>query len=203
MVHREKMKWYDVLADFVKSYNDTLHRSIGRAPSQVTPENEAEVLQYMLRMKPALVKRERPKSMQHQSRPFRLKVGDHVRLSQLRERFDRHYSQHWSGEIFVVVKRVRREGYPFYKVADLRGEDISGIFAPSEKVQYDEKKAWKIEKVLKRRGKGKDKEVLVKWLHWPSKYNSWVKASVVQSRKRAGGRKKSIKGQSRHAPASV
>ncbi len=192
MIHRQKMQWYDILADIVKSYNNTIHRSIGRAPAEVTPQNEAEVLEYMLRLKAPPVKRERPKRVAVQSRPFRLKVRDHVRLSQLKERFDRHYSQHWSGEIFVIVKRVRREGRPFYKVSDIRGEEITGIFAPSElqKVRYDENKAWKIEKVLKRRGKGKKQELLVKWLHWPSKYNSWVEASVVQSQKRPRKKKK-------------
>ena len=37
---------------------------------------------------------------------------------------------------------------------------------------------WKI--FLKsRKIKGRPKEVLVRWLHWPSKYDSWVPATTI------------------------
>ena len=38
---------------------------------------------------------------------------------------------------------------------------------------------WKVENVLKTKGKGRNKQYFVKWLHWPSKFNSWVKATDV------------------------
>ena len=41
----------------------------------------------------------------------------------------------------------------------------------------DAEGAFKVEKVLKSRGRGKKKELYVKWLNWPKKYNSWVKES--------------------------
>ena len=33
---------------------------------------------------------------------------------------------------------------------------------------------YEIEKILKKRGKGKNVQYLVKWLGYPNKFNSWV-----------------------------
>ena len=38
-------RYIDVLQDFVQSYNDTPHRNIGMAPSQVSAKNQEEVWQ--------------------------------------------------------------------------------------------------------------------------------------------------------------
>jgi hypothetical protein len=39
---------------------------------------------------------------------------------------------------------------------------------------------WKIEKVIKTKGKGQNKILYVKWLYWPSKFSSWVNARDVE-----------------------
>ena len=39
---------------------------------------------------------------------------------------------------------------------------------------------FKIEKVIKTKGTGTKKQMLVKWKYWPDEYNSWVKASDVE-----------------------
>jgi hypothetical protein len=36
---------------------------------------------------------------------------------------------------------------------------------------------WKLEKILKTKRMGQNRQYFVKWLHWPKKFNSWVKAS--------------------------
>jgi hypothetical protein len=41
-------------------------------------------------------------------------------------------------------------------------------------VTFDADQPFKIEKVLKTRGRGTNKEHYVKWLSWPNKYNSWI-----------------------------
>ena len=37
-----------------------------------------------------------------------------------------------------------------------------------------------IDKIVKRRVRNKRKEVLVSWLHWPKKYNSWIPGADVK-----------------------
>ena len=65
---------------------------------------------------------------------------------------------------------------------DVEGESISGTFYEMglQKVYYNAEGSFKIEKVMKTRNKkGKAEESLVKWMHWPKKYNSWIPSSDV------------------------
>ena len=39
---------------------------------------------------------------------------------------------------------------------------------------------WKIEKVLKKRIRGGHRELLIKWLGWPTKFNSWIVEDQIQ-----------------------
>ena len=39
---------------------------------------------------------------------------------------------------------------------------------------------YKIEKILKKRKRGKQEEYFVKWLGYPDKYNSWVLKSDIE-----------------------
>ncbi|KAJ8315891.1 hypothetical protein KUTeg_006567 [Tegillarca granosa] len=44
----------------------------------------------------------------------------------------------------------------------------------------DENSIWKIYKNLKRRRFKGEKQVLISWLHYPSKFNSWIKESDLK-----------------------
>ena len=160
-------RYVDILQKTVKSYNQTHHRSLGTTPSSITKDKEGEsrLQQYLLRKKtPERLKK------------YIYKVGQSVRISHIRHVFDRQVSQKWSGELFIIDKRFKREGIPIYKLRDWSGEDIEGSFYESElqAVNVDEMTEYRVEKVLKRRTINKRKEVLVRWLHWPPKYDSWI-----------------------------
>ena len=75
-----------------------------------------------------------------------------------------------------------RNDIPVYKVKDYAGEDIRGTFYQPElqRVDLNSKKSFKIEKVLKKRGRGKNEEFLIRWKNWPKKYDSWVKSSEIE-----------------------
>jgi hypothetical protein len=97
--------------------------------------------------------------------------------------FEKEYDQRWTGEIFKVSKRFTRQSFPLYELEDIEGKGISGTFYQTElqKVWFDSEDSFKIEKILKsRKRKGHPKESLVRWLHWPKKYDSWVSSSEVQ-----------------------
>ena len=61
--------------------------------------------------------------------------------------------------------------------------EIKGTFYQSElqKVEVRDDDMWKVENILKTRGRGVNKQYYVKWLYWPKKFNSWVKADDVQN----------------------
>jgi hypothetical protein len=61
----------------------------------------------------------------------------------------------------------------------LAGELVEGVFYESELqkvLQTDD--VFQVESILRKRTRNKPKEVLVKWLGYPEKFNSWEPASV-------------------------
>lgn len=174
MMSKQTHKYADVLQNLVKAYNNTKHSSLGRPPSQVNVGNEGEVRldQYLLRRK------EKP-----QKQNFKFKIGETVRISHLKTTFQREYQQKWTGELFKITKRYKRNGIPVYKLQDWSGEDINGSFYQQElqAIDANEDTLFKVEKVLRRRTRNGQREAFVKWLHWPKKYNSWILASNLQN----------------------
>ena len=85
----------------------------------------------------------------------------------------------FSTKIFVVSKRLPRDP-PVYKLKDYDGEELKGTFYDKElqKVVEDDD-VYKVEKILKKRGRGSKVQYLVKWLVYPNKFNSWVNASEI------------------------
>ena len=173
MLKNRTRRYVDALQDMVYSYNHTVHRSLGDKPASITEHNEGEsrLQQYLLRTK--------GKSTKIVKRNYKFKLGQTVRVSHVRSLFDREYSQKWTGEIFKVKGRFKREGLPVYTLVDWDDESVDGTFYEQElqKVNVDESTEYHIEKIIKKRTRNKRPEVLVKWLHWPLKYNSWIPES--------------------------
>ena len=38
----------------------------------------------------------------------------------------------------------------------------------------------KIDKIVKYKGRGKNRQALVHWLNWPKKFDSWILASEIK-----------------------
>ena len=173
LTHKNSHKYIDNLRDFADSYNQSIHRTIDMAPNAVTTENEDDVrlATYFSR------------KLNQGRKPFKFKPGDRVRITHLRKVFSREYDQHWSGEVFTIAKRFRRGGVPIYRIKDYDGEDITGSFYQQElqKLDLKDNELFKIEPILKTKGSGVNKQYFVKWLYWPKKFNSWVKASDIEA----------------------
>jgi hypothetical protein len=76
-----------------------------------------------------------------------------------------------------------RGGLQIYRLKDFDDEEIKGTFYQSElqKVNIRDDDMWKIEKILKTKGMGNNKQYFVKWLHWTKKFNSWISARDVNN----------------------
>ena len=152
--YKQSYRYIDALPEITQAYNSSVHRSINTAPVQMTNNWKPET------------KTER--------KTFKFKVGDFVRISHARKTFSREYDQRWSGELFQIAKR-NGTLYPTYKIKDYARDPIEGTFYEEELQKVSPNEYYKVEKVLKsRKLKGKPKEVLVRWLHWPPKYDSWI-----------------------------
>ena len=158
-------------------YNHTYHRTIGMSPSEVNDKNQEE-----LRLSTYFAQNKTDSKAVHKLKTFKYKVGDYVRISDLRNVFTRAYDETYSGEVFQIHKRYHRGTLPIYRLRDMQDEDIKGTFYESElqKINVDPNKTWKVETVLKTRGKGGKKQFFVKGKYYPRKFNSCIKASDLQ-----------------------
>ena len=78
----------------LRSYNNTFHRAIGMAPSEVNETNQEEVWQRMYG---------------HESVGTpKYRVGDCVRISKAKRQFKKGYMTNWTEKVFKIVARTVR-----------------------------------------------------------------------------------------------
>lgn len=161
-----------VLPDLVEAYNNSYHRSIGMAPSEVNVENQEQVWQ---RLYGDLSCRDKAGTPQKGARPLR--VGDTVRISKSRRQFKKGYLPSWTTETFKVTQVLKTTPVT-YRLEDRNREAIAGSFYAKE-LQYvvePADKLYKIEKVLSRRGN----RALVRWEGYPPSFDSWVERRAIK-----------------------
>src|SRR2546425_13256414 len=162
LTHTSSGRYIDVLPQLVSSYNNTYHRSIKMAPSEVTAQNEA-VVRRRLYPYAALP----PK--------WRCKVGQSVRIKQSKRVFKKGYEPSWTEEVFTIASLYPSDP-PTYILKDLTGEEIKGKFYEQEiqPVKHSAGDAYIVERVIKTRRRGTRTEYFVKWRNYPEKFNSCV-----------------------------
>lgn len=168
-------RYIDVLQPLVGAYNKTPHSTIKMPPAAVTLYN-ADIA------RKNLVTRGQQRQPHHKQARF--KVGQYVRISREKNVFEKGAEKSWSEEIFKITQVLKRQALFIYELCDLDGEKIEGFFYPEELTLIHEKRVhnqeYKIDKILRSRGKGKKKQYLVSWLGYPDKFNSWIAADDVK-----------------------
>jgi hypothetical protein len=161
-------QYIDALDDILNTYNNTVHRSIGIAPSSVNTLNESKVFKTLY-----------PKGQPKPPKNFAFAVGDTVRLSKQNDPFVKGYKPGYTEELFTITE-ILRTAPTRYKVKDAQGDPIEGSFYTQEmiKATASPEKLYKIEKIIKTRNvrlHGKRvKQLFVKWLGYSDKFNSWI-----------------------------
>ena len=145
-----KIVYIDKLDDIVKEYNNTYHTLIKMKPVDVKDNTYIDF----------------KKEINDENRKF--KGGDHVRISKYKNIFAKGYMPNCSEEI-SVIKKIKNTLPWTYVINDLNDEEIIGTFCENE-LQKTDKKEFRIEKVLKKKG---DK-LYVKWKGFDNFFNSWI-----------------------------
>jgi len=160
--HANTRRYLDVLDDLLQSYNNTHHRSIGMAPSEVNADNEDVVRARLYPLKPKTYR-------------WKYAVGDRVRISMQRQPFRKGYLGDWSEEIFDISTRVPTVPVT-YELRDLLGESIKGRFYEPEnqRVLKSDDERFVVDRILKTRKRDGKIHYLVSWKGYPSKFDSWV-----------------------------
>ena len=84
---------------------------------------------------------------QNNSKGPKFEVGDHVRISKLKNIFAEDYTPNWSEKVFVI-KRVKNTVPRTFVIGDLNGEENFGTIYKKE-WQKTNQKQFRIEKALK------------------------------------------------------
>lgn len=159
-------KWLGIPLEIIlATYNNTKHRTIGYKPVDV---NKAQEL---------IIKENIKKSYNHIScqRKPKFKVGDQVRISKYKHRFEKGYTPNWSTELFTI-KKIKNTLPITYHLEDRRKQTILGTFYEHELQKSYCPGVYLIEKILKRKGS----KLFVKWLGLKNEENSWVdKAEIL------------------------
>ena len=160
-------RYIDVLEDLVDSYNNTYHRSIGMKPVEVNEKNSYSVLRKLF---PINRRKQKPK----------FQVDDYVRISRKKRLFEKEHAPNWTEEIFKV-KKVNENTIPItYIIEDLLGDEIAEKFYSQQLQKVELPTTFVIEKVHKKRTRGKKKEVLVSWRGYPSQFMQWIPLEDIQ-----------------------
>ena len=189
--YRSNYRWIDALESVTDAYNKAKHRSLGTTPEEAVGRDEDELRYEQYRLKHPVEKEKKIKNevtpasdgekKKRKKRVRRFKAGDVVRVSYLTSTFSREYDENFSHELFRIKRAFTREGLPVYLLEDWDGEAIDGTFYQHElSLAYPPRDdVFKIEKVLKRKGRGANARAYVKFYGWPKKFNAWVPAADV------------------------
>lgn len=162
--------WVNNLDKFLKIYNNRKHRTIKMSPVEASKdENESQVK--------AAFYHEPGKEMAP-----RYAVGDKVRISRIKDKFDKGYENNYSYEIFTICEILNTEPVT-YKLKDYHGEVISGSFYEPELLKTRTPDYFEVEKILKTRTVGKKKEYFIKYVGHNNSFNEWVSEDQVRDLK--------------------
>ena len=103
-------------------------------------------------------------------------MGDSVRISKVKDAFEKGYLPIWTTEIFTE-SRILNTQPPQVKVADYNNEEIRSSFYLPEVQAVDVPPDFEIEEILEQK---RERGRMIKWLGYPASMNSWVDANDIR-----------------------
>ena len=172
----QSYKYIAHLDDIVDSYLDTVHRTLGMRPVDITVTNQQKIYEKLYL----------PHQLEEAATPvtFLFNVGAKVRISIARTAFTKAYKDTFTEEVFKIKFRTRTHP-PRYKLEDLLGETIAGTFYEPElqKVLHTAETYYNVEKVLRYRTRNKVREGLVRWQGYSPQFDSWEPVTAIKGYK--------------------
>ena len=125
--------WINDLDKLTNEYNNSYHRSIKMKPIDASKKsNENIVRNNLYNFK---ITNEKPK----------FSIGDRVRVSLLKNTFEKSNTSNWSGEIYII-DNIKTSNVHYYFLKHLQGEKIDGMFYEQELLKTKQNDLYKIEK---------------------------------------------------------
>ena len=172
LMKNQTKRYIDELDNFVDSYLDTVHRGTGMRPIDITKDNEQAVYEKLYLPQ--------QRAEEKTALDFNFNVGDKVHVAATRTKFTKGYVATFKKEIFKIKYRTHTIP-PRYKLIDLKGREVAGtVYEPEiQKVGYKEG-VYRVEKVIRRTTRDKERQALVKWEGYGEDFNSWIPDADVK-----------------------
>ena len=154
--------WIDYLDKLVNEYNNSYHRSIKMKPINASKKSNENIIRNNLY------------NFKYINNKPKFSVGDRVRVSLLKNTFEKSYISNWSQEIFIIDD-IKTSNVHYYFLKDLKGEKIDGMFYEQELLKTKQNDLFIIEKIIKKVGN----KCLVKWKNYSDKFNSYVNQNDI------------------------
>ena len=106
----------------------------------------------------------------------KFKIGDKVRVSLLKNTFEKGYTSNWSEQIYVIYD-IKSSNVHYYYLKDLNGQKLDGTFYQEEllKTNMKENDLYIIKKIIKKVG---DK-YLIRWEGYDESFDSYVHVNAI------------------------
>jgi len=166
----QNKNWIKIIDELVYSYNNTYHRSIKTTPNSVNKKNQQEIFLNLYGFQA-----KNTKSLPEiYLKKLYFQINDKVRITKIKNTFDKAYLKGWTTEIFIIDKVIATSPVTF-KLKDLLEEEIKGSFYKEElQLVNNQTKTIQIQKILKRKTINKIPYLFVRWFGYSRKFDSWT-----------------------------
>ena len=155
--------WIKDLNKLVKEYNNSYHRTIKMKPVEASKKSNENIVRKNF-------------NFEITNKKSKFSIGDKVRVSLLKNTFEKGYTSNWSEQIYVIDD-IKTSNVHYYYLKDLNGEKLDGTFYQEEllKTNMKENDLYIIEKIIKKVGN----KYLVKWKGYDDSFNSYVNKNDI------------------------
>ena len=155
--------WINDLNKLVKEYNNSYHRTIKMKPIDASKKSNENIVR-------------KNYNFEITNKKSKFSIGDKVRISLLKNTFEKGYTSNWSEEIYVIYD-IKSSNVHYYYLKDLNGEKIDGMFYKEEllKTNINDNDFYVIEKLIKKVGN----KYLIKWKGYDNSFNSYVNENDI------------------------
>ena len=128
--------WIKDLNKLVKEYNNSYHRTIKMKPIDASKKSNENIVRKSYNFE---ITNEKPK----------FSIGDEVRISLLKNTFEKDYTSNWSEQIYII-DNIKSSNVHYYYLKDLNNEKLDGMFYEQEllKTNMKDNDLYVIEKII-------------------------------------------------------